>query len=154
MSEEQNSALPQISQDSGGQKQAETLRQHATIVHDDGTRESVELESQRIWSGALPRPDDFAKFGEIVPDAPERILRMAEKEQAHRIAMEQSIVPAESKAMLRGQYLGWSIAVLALVLAVVSEAAGAPWQLSSLLVGVPVLSVAKTLISAIKSPKQ
>ncbi|WP_370868052.1 DUF2335 domain-containing protein [Phaeovulum sp.] len=120
----------------------------------DGSREEIELRSERFWSGALPRPEDFAKFGEIVPDAPERILRMAEKEQEHRIALESLIVPANNKAGQRGQWLGAGISVLALVLAVVAVYIGAPWQVAVALVGVPVLSVARSLVTAFRSDNE
>ena len=34
--------------------------------------------------GPLPTPEDFARYNEVVPDAAERILRQAEKEQDFR----------------------------------------------------------------------
>jgi len=76
---------------------------------------------------------------------------MAEKEQEHRIALEGMIVPANSKAGQRGQWLGASISALALVLAVAAVYMGAAWQVSVALVGVPVLSVARSLVTAFKT---
>lgn len=132
--------------------QAERLSQNAEIVRGDGTRETVELRAERLsWSGALPRPDDFARFGEIVPDAPERILRMAEREQQHRIDLEAQIVPANNAAGRRGQWLGAGISVLAMVLAVLVVVLDGPWQVAVALLGVPVLSVARSLVTAIKA---
>lgn len=40
------------------------------------------------FSGPLPRPQDLAKYNETLPGAAERILVMAEKEQAHRHEMD------------------------------------------------------------------
>lgn len=131
--------------------QAERVSQNAEIVHGDGTREQVELRAERYWSGALPRPEDFARYAEIVPDAPERILLMAEREQQHRINLEAQIVPANNAAGRRGQWLGAGISALALALAVVASHIGAPWQVSVAIVGVPVLSVARSLVTAIRS---
>lgn len=88
-----------------------------------------------------------------MPDAPERILRMAEAEQRHRIDMEGQLVPANNKAGLRGQLLGAAISVVALTLAVVAAWIGAPWQVSVALVGVPVLSVARSLVTALRNDK-
>lgn len=101
----------------------------------------------------LPGPTDFAKYAEIVPDAPERLLAMAEREQAHRIAMESQIVPANMAVGLRGQWLGAIISIVALALAVVAAWMEAPWQVSVALVGVPVLSVARSLVTAFRSEK-
>lgn len=133
--------------------QEERHAERAEIIHPDGSREQVEIRAQRSWVGALPRPEDFAKFGEIVPDAPERILRMAEREQAHRIAMEQQLVPADVSAGKRGQWLGAAISIVALCLAVFSHWIGAPWQVSVALVGVPVLSVARSLVLAFRADR-
>ncbi|TQE92099.1 MAG: DUF2335 domain-containing protein [Spiribacter salinus] len=145
--------LPEPTKSNGDAQQAERVSQRAEIIHDDGSREQVELRAERVWSGALPRPEDFAKYGEVVPDAPERILRMAEAEQRHRIDMEGQLVPANNKAGLRGQLLGAAISVVALTLAVVAAWIGAPWQVSVALVGVPVLSVARSLVTALRNDK-
>jgi uncharacterized membrane protein len=107
-----------------------------------------------MWSGVLPRPEDFAKFGEIVPSAPERLLRMAELEQQHRISMESTIIPGNQKAGLRGQLLGAGISALALTLATLSSYLGAPSAVSIALVGVPVLSVARSLVAAFRSDEE
>lgn len=137
--------------DATSSDQAERVSRTAEIVHADGSREQVELRAERVWSGALPRPEDFGRYGDVVPDAPERILRMAEQEQAHRIAMEQQIVPANNAAGARGQWLGAALSALALILAVVVVLVGGPWQVAVALVSVPVLSVARSLVTAIRS---
>lgn len=135
----------------GSSNQAERVSQNAEILHEGGTREQVELRAERHWSGALPRPEDFGRYAEIVPDAPERILRMAEREQDHRISLESQIVPANIAAGRRGQWLGAGISLLALVLAAGATYVGAPWQVATAIVGVPVLSVARSLVTAIRS---
>ena len=131
--------------------QAERSGHRGEIIHPDGKREQVEIYAERVWSGALPRPEDFAKYAETVPDAPERILRMAELEQRHRIDIDNKIIPAEVAAGRRGQWLGAAISLTALILAVVAFYLGAPWQVSVALVGVPVLSVAQSLVRAIRA---
>ena len=154
MSEEQNNESSSLPISNGDSQQAEAVSRRAEIIHEDGSREQVELKAQRFWAGALPRPEDFAKYAEVVPDAPERILRMAEKEQEHRISLEQQIVPADNKAGARGQWLGAIISLVALGLAVLADWLGAPWQVSTALVGVPVLSVARSLVSAFRSSSE
>ena len=152
MSDEQEPKLPDPSRNPDDlPRQAERESQRAVIVHPDGRHEEVEIRSERMWSGVLPRPEDFAKFGEVVPTAPERLLRMAEIEQQHRIALEAQIVPANQKAGFRGQILGAAISLSALILATFTAYIGAPWEISVALVGVPVLSVARSLVTALKS---
>lgn len=131
-------------------EQSELAGQQAEIIHPDGSREIVRIVVERSWSGALPRPEDFGRFGEIVPDAPERILQMAEQEQQHRMAMERQLVPAEIAAGTRGQRYGTAISLIALILAAITAILDAAWQVSVALVAAPVLSVARSLVAAIR----
>ena len=48
------------------------------------SQRSAQLMAEYIHQGPLPAPMDFAAYGDVLPDAPERILAMAEKEQEHR----------------------------------------------------------------------
>jgi hypothetical protein len=66
-------------------------------------------------------------------------LRMAEKEQTHRIE--------DAK---RGQYLGWSLAAGAVMAAAVVSLCHGPWQVSVALVGIPVLGAVHALIQGRK----
>ena len=59
-------------------------------------------------------------------------------------------MPANNAAGKRGQWLGFFISILAMVLAFVVALNG-PWQVAVALLGVPVLSVARPLVTAIKS---
>ncbi len=155
MSDEQKSKLPAKSTRNTPKhiepKQAEREIKRAQVIHPDGRQADLEIHSERSWSGVLPRPEDLAKFGEIVPDAPERLLKMAELEQQHRIALERLIFPENVKAGTRGQWLGAAISILALVLASVTAWAGGPWQVSLGLVSVPVFSVARSLVTAFRA---
>ena len=109
------------------EKQSEWAGENAEIIHPDGRRETVQIAVGRSWSGALPRPEDFGQYGEILPYAPGRLLRMLELEQQHRIAMERQLVPAEIAAGARGQKFGTAISIVALVLAAATSVLGAPW---------------------------
>ncbi|MDO5643470.1 MAG: DUF2335 domain-containing protein [Paracoccus sp. (in: a-proteobacteria)] len=92
--------------------QIEAAGETAEIIHTDGRRETVQMSVSRSWSGALPRPEDFGRYGHVVPDAPKRLLRMLEREQQHRITMEQALLPAEIRAGKRGQAYGAAISRL------------------------------------------
>lgn len=87
------------------------------------------------WSGPLPPPAELEKIDLIIPGGADRLLRMAEKEQTHRID--------DAK---RGQYLGWSLAAGAVVAAAVVSLCHGPWQVSVALVGIPVLGAVQALI--------
>ena len=65
-------------------------------------------------AGPLPRPDDFQAYEDTLPGAAHRILAIAEKQQEHR--HNRQIVQQTSEDMLagRGQWMGFSIAMLAI----------------------------------------
>lgn len=48
------------------------------------------VHAQVEFSGPLPHPQTLRQYDEVLPGAAERILRMAEKQQDHRIGMDQS----------------------------------------------------------------
>jgi hypothetical protein len=91
------------------------------------------------WSGPLPPPAQLEKIDQIIPGGADRLLRMAEKEQTHRIE--------DAK---RGQYLGWSLAAGAVITAAVVSLYQGPWQVSVALVGIPVLGAVQALIQGRK----
>jgi hypothetical protein len=91
------------------------------------------------WSGPLPPPAELGRIDQIIPGGADRLLRMAEKEQSHRIE--------DAK---RGQYLGWSLAAGAVIAAALVSLGRGPWQVSVALVGIPVLGAVQALIQGRK----
>ena len=66
------------------------------------------------WSGPLPAPEALAQYNNIVPDAAERILRMAEKEQEHRHKAEDKKDKSRNKIAMTSTILAF-ICVLVLI---------------------------------------
>jgi uncharacterized membrane protein len=64
-----------------------------------------------FWQGPIPPPAVLREFGEIVPDAPERILRQWENESEHRRRMEHGALEAHHKRSVQGL---WNAIVFAL----------------------------------------
>ena len=71
--------------------------------------ESVVME--RLFAGPLPPPEYLAQYKSILPDAPERIMAMAEKEQQHRHDVDNTMVEGGLKQRSRGQVLGFILAL-------------------------------------------
>lgn len=70
------------------------------------------IEGSVIVAGALPAPDDLAKYEKIIPGGAGRLLEMAERRTEHQQTLERESLKAE----IRGQK--WRLAmtfVLALV---------------------------------------
>ena len=70
------------------------------------------LETEHSFRGPLPAPEDFKAYGEVIPDAPERILCLMEQQVEHRISTERNIVTSGLKESRRGQWMGYSIVVI------------------------------------------
>jgi uncharacterized membrane protein len=113
-----------------------------------------------MWAGPLPSPEALEKFGEIVPNGAERVIRMAEAEQAHRFEadhadsesqkriLEENVANTkrEQRAAMYGLWLGWSLSAGSIAAALASVYIGAHWSVSAALVGVPLMSVVRTLV--------
>jgi hypothetical protein len=124
-----NAALASISQDISEQRPPESR----------GPTRPITSVISAHWSGPLPPPAELEKIDQIVPGGADRLLRMAEKEQTHRIG--------DAK---RGQYLGWSLAAGAVIAAAAVSMCHGPWQVSVALVGIPVLGAVQVLIQGRK----
>jgi uncharacterized membrane protein len=87
---------------------------HVSVTH-------TELQQ---WSGPLPAPDSLAKYNSVVPDAAERIIRMAEKEQQHRHEMESKTATRESRLAMTSTILAFLCVILMIALVVYAIYAG------------------------------
>src|SRR5882724_4075469 len=105
----------------------------------------VTLQAQQ-WTGPLPPPAALEQFERVIPGGAERILRMAELEQAHRIEQDHKGLVAEIDDSKRGQWFGSIVAFSAIAGAVINSVLGGPWQASVALVGVPILGAVQAFI--------
>jgi uncharacterized membrane protein len=63
----------------------------------------------QAFSGPLPPPEILKQYSEIVPNGGERIVAMAEKQQAHRIQIERKAVYGNSFDQRLGIILGFIV---------------------------------------------
>lgn len=98
------------------------------------------------WSGPLPPPAALDQFNQIVPGGAERIFLLVEREQAHRLDMDSIALNAMVKDTRRGQWLGASIAILAIIAAVFSVYIGAHYLVSVALVSLPIAAIVQAMV--------
>jgi uncharacterized membrane protein len=67
------------------------------------------------YTGPIPPPGMLVKYNEAVPGAADRILVMAERQSAHREAIESKVVDAGIKSQTRGSWFGFIISMTAIV---------------------------------------
>ena len=68
-----------------------------------------------VHSGPLPPPEDLAKYNMVLPDAAERIFRMAELQQAHRMELEKQVVGSDVQRSKWGQVLAAGVTGMCLL---------------------------------------
>lgn len=102
------------------------------------------------FAGPIPPPEVFQQYGNVVPDAPERILKVFEADSQHTREMQKAALEAEIKRDSRAQWMAFAVMIAALgltALAVVygSVPAGIVIGLATLFLALRVLFVSKSL---------
>lgn len=82
------------------------------------------VKSRSRFSGPIPPPSALAQYEEILPGAADRILGMAESQQAHRQATETVVVDYEVRRGMAGLAAGVGVTLAAFALAGVLAALG------------------------------
>lgn len=81
--------------------------------------QAMMVRHETSFSGPLPPPDSIREYNQILPGGAERIFAMAEKEQGHRHAVTSTAVNGSVNKDRRGQWMGFSIAIIILAMAAV-----------------------------------
>lgn len=98
------------------------------------------------WQGPLPPPAALAQFDQIVPGGAERIFKMVEQEQAHRIDHEKTELVASIRDFRAGQIMGFVLGMACLAGAVYTAVIGAHPTVSVALVSLPIMAAIKTFL--------
>jgi uncharacterized membrane protein len=113
---------------------------------------------RHIFSGILPRPDTLQAYQSSVPDIAERLVALAEREQAHRHSHEDdmhAIIRKEAEHEYQFRFRGDALALTILFTCVAFAAllwfTGADAVPVACLVGTPVLSGLGALLAARRS---
>ena len=76
-----------------------------------------EISVASTFRGPLPPPEILARYNDAVPDGAERIIVLAEKQAAHRMALESRVVDADIKRSNWGLGAGLLVALAGIVAA-------------------------------------
>lgn len=78
------------------------------------------LISREEFIGPLPHPSILKGYGDIVPNAPERILTVFEEDSRHTREMQRMALAGEIRRDMRGQWLGFFTVFLNIGLTIAS----------------------------------
>ena len=98
-----------------------------TIPRDKKPRLAQIMVEQRIRSGPLPAPEELAAYSQIIPNGADRIMKMAEEQATHRIALEKKVVGSQQTQAFCGQIFGLVVGLTGLGLATYAAVHGQPW---------------------------
>lgn len=108
-------------------------------------KQTTLIAQQSFYQGQLPPPEMMAHYKELIPDLPERIVKMAETEQKFRHQNENKT----RKGIITSTYLGMIFAFLAVLvvscIVVYAFYLGHPTQAAAIATGV-IVSVAAVFI--------
>lgn len=82
---------------------------------------------ERMYSGPIPPPEFLIGYKSVLPDAPERILKMAELEQQHRHVIDTKLADSHIKQNGQGQILGFVLAALFGIFSLILALKGHDW---------------------------
>jgi uncharacterized membrane protein len=78
-----------------------------------GTITTVKVEGKTLqYSSPIPPPEILAAYNQVIPNAAERILTLAEEQTHHRIAIEKKFVDGETKRSNRGLFCATLIGII------------------------------------------
>ena len=112
---------PESESTQGDIHQVEACEELETVIQDlpEGKRDQIKrsvsiiVRQASTFQGPIPRPEHFARYDEVLPGAAERILVMAEKEQAHRHMHDDT----SDRLQVLGLWLGTGLVILLVLLA-------------------------------------
>ncbi len=79
-----------------------------------------------VRSAPLPEPSELAAYNAIIPNAADRIMRMAEAQSAHRIEIEKIVIGGQKNQAFRGQLFGLLIGMAGIVASTYAAIHGQP----------------------------
>jgi len=128
----------------------EAAERAATRVVQEVTEVLIRAESS---SGPLPNPDNLAKYEAAIPGLGNRIVEMAEREQAHRHSINKQIADTEGKLGGRGLNYGLIVALGGFLVTTILGLAGKTVVASILGGGELVSLVAVFVVGRIRKPR-
>lgn len=69
----------------------------------------ITSSTQQTFNGPIPHPDIFRKYGEVINNAPERILRVFEEDSKHLRDIQMGALNGEKNDNRRLHWMAWSL---------------------------------------------
>jgi uncharacterized membrane protein len=107
--------------------------------------EHTHTEVSLSRSAPLPLPSELAAYNDIIPQGADRIMKMAEAQTSHRLAIETTVISSQQSQESRGQFLGFVIAIVGLICGTYTAVMGQPLA-GAAIGGVPLVSLVSVFV--------
>lgn len=97
------------------------------------------------FSGPIPDAETLIKYNSVIPDGADRIMKMAENQQSHRINIESKIIKSQSSESKLGQIFGLVIGLVGIVCGTYLAANGNP-TVGGIIAGGTVVSLVSVFV--------
>lgn len=114
---------------------------------------SFTLIQEKSHSGPLPDPETLVKYNSVIPDGADRIMKMAENQQNHRMAIEKSLVSSQSLQSKLGQIFGLLIGLTGIICGTYLASIGQD-VVGSIIAGGTVVSLVSVFVLGKKTQKK
>ncbi len=85
------------------------------IVPTEQKTTAISQVTQQQFSGPIPPPELLSQYNDIIPDAAERILRMAENDAAHLHKIEADALKYAARDQRTGQLCALSVSIVVML---------------------------------------
>lgn len=117
----------------------ENMARNLPGVQSPAERVTQIAEHHSSFEGPIPHPEIFKQYGEVVSDAPERILKVFEEDSRHAREIQSAALEAQKSDNQRVHWMAWSLIFGGYLLSALFAYWGKDWLagiiLSSTLVG-------------------
>jgi uncharacterized membrane protein len=119
----------------------------------DFEQQIKQVLSQSHFAGPIPHPEIFKLYGEIIPDAPERILSVFEKDSQAARDLPIKAIEAQKEDNRRAHWMAWSLVMSAFGLSVVFAMMDKDW-LSGITLGTTLVGIVTGFLQSNKPDVQ
>ena len=112
----------------------------------DSSLPSVVKHPSQRWIDHLPSPQALQDLERVAQGAADRVMKIVEQEQLHRIERRRQVVEFNIRQAERGHWMGFALVIVSVAAGVTTAFMQCPWQVSVAFVSVPLLGAVRAFV--------
>lgn len=111
------------------------------------------LSQSSHFSGPIPHPEIFKLYGEIIPDAPNRILTVFEEDSKFARDLPLKALEAQKEDNRRAHWMAWSLVIVSFMLSLAFACMGKDY-LSGIVLGTTLVAIITGFLQSKNNPPE